>query len=183
MLQDLRFAVRMLARTPAFTIAAVLTLALGIGANTAIFSVVYAILLKPLPYPNPDQLIAAHDTFAAVPIASVSWPKYLALRDRNRTLTALGAGATGAITLTGRGEPQQITVSRVSGDYFDVFGVAPLAGRTIRRDDDTPTAEPVIVLSYGVWQRVFGGSANVVGQTIRTDGRSRTIVGVMPPDF
>src|SRR5690242_7804614 len=147
MLSDLRFAVRMLARTPAFTLAAVLTLALGIGANAAIFTVVYAVLLKPLPFPHPERLIYVHDTFAAVLQASVSWPKYVALRDGNRTLDVLGAVSNGAITLTGRGEPQQVNVARVSGDFFDVFGVAPLAGRPIRREDDTPSAAPVIVLS------------------------------------
>src|SRR5262245_61599577 len=144
MLNDLRYALRMLAGTPAFTLAAVLTLALGIGANAAIFSVVYAVLLKPLPFPDSDQLIYAHDTFASVQQASVSWTKYVALRDGNRTLSAFGAMTNGAITLTGRGEPQQVTVARVSGDFFDVFRVAPLAGRTIRRDDDRLAAEPVI---------------------------------------
>src|SRR6476659_1026886 len=99
MFHDLRFAVRMLIRTPAFTLAAVLTLALGIGANAAIFSVVYAVLLKPLPFERPEQLIYAHDSFPAVQSASVSWPKYLALRDGNRTLAALGALAPAAITL------------------------------------------------------------------------------------
>src|SRR5262245_15590182 len=182
MIQDLRYAFRMLARTPAFTLAAVLTLALGIGANAAIFSVVYAALLKPLPFPQPEQLIYAHDTFAAVPLASVSWPKYVALRDGNRTLAALGAVAPGAITLTGRGEPQPIAVARVSGDFFDVFRVAPLAGRTIRRDDDAVNVEDVIVLGHGLWQRAFGGNPAVLGTTIRTDGRPRTIVGIMPPD-
>jgi putative ABC transport system permease protein len=183
MLNDLRFAFRMLARTPSFTLAAVLTLALGIGANAAIFTVVYAVLLRPLPFPNPEQLIYAHDTSVTVPSASISWRKYVALRDRNRSLAALGAITPGGITLTGRGEPQQIAVSRVSGDFFDVFRVAPLAGRTIRRDDDRFEAAGVIVLSYGLWQRTFGGNAAIVGQTIRSDGQSRTIIGIMPPDF
>jgi putative ABC transport system permease protein len=181
MFHDLRFAVRMLIRTPAFTLAAVLTLALGIGANAAIFSVVYAVLLKPLPFERPEQLIYAHDSFPAVQSASVSWPKYLALRDGNRTLAALGALAPAAITLTGRGEPQQLAVSRVAGDFFDVFRTAPLAGRVIRRSDDDLNAEPVIVLSYGAWQRVFGGDPAVVGQSIRADGRSRRVIAVMPP--
>jgi putative ABC transport system permease protein len=183
MMHDLRYALRTLAARPTFTLIAVLTLAIGIGANAAIFSVVYAVLLKPLPFPRPDRLIYAHDTFAAVPSASVSWRKYSALRDRTRTLAALGAVAPGAITLTGRGEPQQVTVARVSGDFFDVFGVAPLAGRAIRRDDDSPSAEPVVILSYGFWQRAFGGSPSVVGQSIRSDGRSRTVIGIMPADF
>jgi predicted permease len=183
MVNDLRFALRMLARTPAFTLAAVVTLALGIGANAAIFSVVYAVLLKPLPYPDPQQLLYAHDYDPAAPSASVSWPKFLALRDGNRTLSALGAVAPGAITMTGRGEPQQITVARVSGDFFDVFRSAPLAGRAIARPDDDENAEPVIVLGYGLWQRAFGGNPAIVGQTIRTDGRSRRVIGIMRPEF
>src|SRR6185503_4401671 len=104
MIQDLRFAVRMLLRTPAFTLAAVATLALGIDANAAIFSVVYAILLKPLPFAEPNQLIYVHDSYPSVQSASVSWTKYQALRDGNRTLVSLGATAQAAITLTGRGE-------------------------------------------------------------------------------
>ncbi len=183
MLQDLRFAIRMLVRTPAFTMAAVSTLALGIGANAAIFSVVYAVVLKPLPFERPEQLIYAHDSYPAIQFASVSWPKYLTLRDSNRTLATLGALATsGAITLTGRGEPQQLSVTRVSGDFFDVFRTAALAGRTIRRDDDDVNAEPVVVLSYGAWQRVFGGDKAIVGQTIRADGRSRRVIGIMPAE-
>jgi len=182
MIQDLRFAVRMLLRTPAFTLAAVATLALGIGANAAIFSVVYAILLKPLPFAEPNQLIYVHDSYPSVQSASVSWTKYQALRDGNRTLVSLGATAQAAITLTGRGEPQQLAVSRVSGDFFDVFKTAPLTGRTIRRSDDLENAEPVIVLSYGLWQRVFGGDRSVVGQTIQTDGRPRLVIGIMPAD-
>jgi putative ABC transport system permease protein len=182
MIQDLRFAVRMLLRTPTFTLAAVVTLALGIGANAAIFSVVYAILLKPLPFAGSHQLIYVHDSYPSVQSASVSWPKYQAFRDGNRTLTALGAIAPAAITLTGRGEPQQLAVSRVSGDFFDVFKTAPLTGRTIGRSDDLESAEPVIVLSYGLWQRVFGGDPAVLGQTIRTDGRPRLVIGIMPPE-
>jgi putative ABC transport system permease protein len=182
MLQDLKFAFRMLIRTPTFTLAAVLTLALGIGANAAIFSVVYAVLLKPLPYERPEQLIYVHDSYPAVASASVSWAKYLALRDGNRTLEKLGAMAPSALTLTGRGEPQQLSVYRVSGDFFDVLKTRPLFGRTIVRSDDDENAEPVIVLSHGVWQRVFGGNPNVVGQTIRTDGRSRLVIGIMPAE-
>src|ERR1051325_3432979 len=119
MLTDLRFALRMLVRTPALTLAAVLTRALGIGANAAIFSVVYAVLLRPLPFPDPDRLIYAHDTFTTVPSASVSWRKYVALRDGNQTLTALGAVAPGAITPTARREPQQMNVARAPGYFFN----------------------------------------------------------------
>src|SRR5215831_18228356 len=142
-------------RTPGFAATAALTLAIGIGANTAIFTVVYALLLKPLPFRDADRLIYVHDSYPAVSNASVSLQKVLALRDRNRTLAALAATAPGSLTMTGRGEPQQISTTRVTGDFFAALGVAPLAGRGVTRDDDTPNAPPVIVLTYGLWQRTF----------------------------
>ena len=144
---------------------------------------VYALLLKPLPFPNPDQLIYAHDTFPAVPLASVSWLKFVALRDGNQTLTALAATASGTLTISGRGDPQRVVTPRVSGDFFKVLGVAPLAGRGITPTDDVPNAAPVVVLSYGLWQRAFGGDMRIVGEAVTTDGVQRTIIGIMPPDF
>jgi len=182
-LQDVRYALRTFVRTPGFAATAALTLAIGIGANTAIFTVVYALLLKPLPFDSPDRLIYLHDTFPAVSVASVSYPKFLALRDGNRTLTSLAAFVNGTLTLTGRGEPQQVTTARVTGRFFDVLGVKPLVGRVITPDDDLPDAVQVVVLSYGLWQRLLAGAPDVIGRTIVSDGRARTIVGVMPPDF
>jgi len=183
MLTDLRYALRTFVRSPGFALTAAATLAIGIGANTAIFTVVYALLLKPLPFRDADRLIYVHDSYPAVSNASVSLQKVLALRDRNRTLAALAATAPGSLTMTGRGEPQQISTTRVTGDFFTALGVAPLAGRGVTRDDDTPNAPPVIVLTYGLWRRTFGGALDVIGQTIVADGRPHTIVGVMPPDF
>ncbi|HVD93338.1 MAG TPA: ABC transporter permease [Vicinamibacterales bacterium] len=183
MLNDIRYALRTFTRLPGFALTAAFTLAVGIGANTAIFSVVYALLLKPLPFRDPERLIYAHDTFATTAVASVSWPKFLALRDGNRTLDALATTNTAALTITGRGEPQQVFAPRVSGDFFKVLGVTPLAGRGITPADDVPNGAPVIVLTYGLWQRAFGGNPAVIGEAITTDGIQRTIVGVMPPDF
>ena len=183
MLNDIRYALRTFTRAPGFALIAAFTLAVGIGANTAIFSVVYALLLKPLPFPNPDQLIYAHDTFPAVPLASVSWLKFVALRDGNQTLMALAATASGTLTISGRGDPQRVVTPRVSGDFFKVLGVAPLAGRGITPTDDVPNAAPVVVLSYGLWQRAFGGDMRIVGEAVTTDGVQRTIIGIMPPDF
>jgi len=184
-LHDVRYGFRTFIRQPAFALTAILALALGIGANTAVFSVVYAILLKPLPFPNPDQLVYAYDTFPAVPNASVSWQKYVALRDGNRTLTALGAVAAGGrnAVLTGRGEPQQALTARVSGDFFKVFEVSPAYGRLLNRDDDVPNGGKVIALSYGLWQRRFGGDPRIVGQAITVDGDSFTVASVMPAAF
>ena len=126
-IQDLKYGARTLIRQPGFALTAVLALALGIGANTAVFSVVYAVLLKPLPYPKPDALIYVHDTYPAVTFASVSAAKYVALRDRNSTLEALGAHAPANVTLTGDGEPEQVPGSRVSAGLFKAMN-APSFG-------------------------------------------------------
>jgi putative ABC transport system permease protein len=182
-LSDIRYALRTMMRAPAFAATAALTLAIGIGANTAIFTVVYALLLKPLPFRDADRLIYVHDTFPAVANASVSVPKFLALRDGNRSLSALAATSPASLTITGIGDPQILGVTRVTGDFFDVLGAAPLAGRAIARADAAPNGAPVIVLTYGAWQRLYGGARDVVGRTMVADGVPRTIVGVMPPDF
>ena len=115
---------------------------------------------------RPEQLIYVHDTYPAVPLASVSWPKFVALRDGNRTLSGLAALAPGNITITGGGEPQQVVAFSVSGDFFSVLGVGPAYGRLINRDDDVPNGGKVIALSYGLWQRRFGADPKVVGQAI-----------------
>jgi putative ABC transport system permease protein len=182
-LQDVRYGFRTFARQPGFAATAVLALALGIGANTAVFSVVYAVLLKPLPFAAPEQLIYVHDTYPAVPLASVSWPKFLALRDGNRTLASLAAVAPGNVTFTGDGDPQQAVAFSVSGDFFAVFGVGPQYGRLLSRDDDVPNGGNVIALSYGLWQRRFGGDPRVVGRAVTVDGEAFTVVAVMPPSF
>src|SRR5829696_3718163 len=127
--QDLRYGARGFLRQPGFTLTAILALALGIGANTAVFSVVYAVLLKPLPYPDPESLILVHDTYPAVPSASVSFAKLVALRQQTRTLSALGGFAPAGLTLTGGSEAEQIPGTRVSADFFKAFEVAPLYGR------------------------------------------------------
>ena len=183
LIQDIRYGIRTFLRQPAFAVTAVLALALGIGANTAVFSVVYAVLLKPLPFAHPEQLLYAHDTYPAVPFASTSWPKYLALRDGNRTMTALAALAPGNVTITGRGDPQQVIAYSISGDFFTVFGVGPAHGRLVTRDDDVPNGGRVIALSYGLWQRRFGGDPQIVGQSVVIDGQPSTVVSVMPASF
>ena len=183
LIQDIRYGYRTFVQQPAFALTAVLALALGIGANTAVFSVVYAVLLKPLPFAHPEQLIYAHDTYPAVPFASVSWPKYLALRDGNRTMTALAALAPGNVTITGRGDPAQVIAYSVSGDFFNVFGVGPAYGRLVAREDDVPNGGRVIALGYGLWQRRFGGDPGIVGQSVTVDGQAFTVVSVMPASF
>jgi predicted permease len=183
LIQDLRYAIRAFIRQPGFVATAVLALALGIGANTAVFSVVYAVLLKPLPYPDPDALVYVHDTYPAVTFASVSAAKYVALREGTRSLTALGAMTPASMTLTGRGQPEQVSGSRVSADLFAVMQVPARHGRWFTRDEDLPNSPPVIVLGHGLWQRRFGSNPGVVGSSVTIDGQSRTVVGVMPAGF
>ena len=182
-IQDLRYGFRTFVRQPAFALTAVLALALGIGANTAVFSVVYAVLLKPLPFPHPEQLLFLHDFSPALPQGSVSWAKFLALRDNNRTMTSLAALAPNNVTVTGRGEPQQLVAFNVSGDFFTMFDVAPEQGRLMTREDDVPNGGKVIVLSYGLWQRRFGGDPKIIGQPITVDGQPFTVISVMPAAF
>ena len=183
LIQDLRYGLRTFIRQPGFALTAVLALALGIGANTAVFSVVYAVLLKPLPYPDPTALIYAHDTYPAVTFASVSAAKYIALRERNRTLDSLGAQAPGSVTLTGRGEPEQVPASRWTADLFRVYRIDPALGRWFSAEEDAPNAGPVIVLSHSLWRRRFGGDPKIIGQSITANGVATTVVGVMPQDF
>ena len=183
LIQDLRYGIRTFVRQPAFAVTAVLALSLGIGANTAVFSVVYAVLLKPLPYPNPEALIYVHDTYPAVTFASISAAKYVALRDSNRTLSALAAAAPANMTLTGRGQPEQVPGARVSADLSAVMRVRALLGRWFSREEDLPNSLPVVVLSHGLWQRRFGSSPAIIGTPISLDGQSRTVVGVMPAGY
>ena len=183
LIQDVRYGFRTFVRQPAFALTAVVALALGIGANTAVFSVVYAALLKPLPFAQPAQLIYLHDTYPAVPNASVSWPKFLALRDGNRTMASLAALTPASVNLTGRGDPVQLPVVRVSGDFFTVLGVGPHLGRLLNREDDVPNGGKAIALSYGLWQRRFAGDPKIVGQAIAIDGQPFTVAAVMPAAF
>jgi MacB-like periplasmic core domain/FtsX-like permease family len=183
LLQDLRYGIRTFVRQPAFSLTAILALALGIGANTAVFSVVYGVLLKPLPYPDPGALIYMHDTYPAVTFASVSAAKYLALRSGNRSLEALGAHTPGNVTLTGGAEPEQVPGSRVSAEMFEVMRVPALHGRWFSSEEDLPNSDSVIVISHSLWQRRFGSDQSIVGSVITVDGQSRTVVGIMPPGF
>ena len=179
LIQDLRYGVRGFLRQPAFTIAAILALALGIGANTAVFSVVYGVLLKPLPFPEPDRLVLVHDTYPAVSNASISFPKLLALKEGMRTLEALGGFSPAGVTLTGDAEPEQVPGFRVSADFFKALEAEPLLGRWFTDDEDQPNGPKAIILSEGLWRRRFAADPAVVGQSIQVDGIGRTVVGVM----
>ena len=182
LVQDLRGGLRGFLRQPAFSLAAVIALALGIGANTAVFSVVYGVLLKPLPFPDPGALVIVHDTYPAVASASVSFPKLLALKEGTRTLEALGGFSPTGVTLTGTGDPEQVAGFRVSADFFRALKVEPLLGRWFTDDEDRPSGPRAIMLSESLWRRKFGADPKVVGEAITVDGVARTVVGVMRQD-
>jgi len=181
--QDVRYAARLLARNGGFTVAAVAMLAIGIGANVAIFAVVNGLLLRPLPYPNQDRLVDVYQWFADRDIGvPFSAPDFVDLRARQEVFEDIALYWRESVTLAGTGDPERVPAASVSPGLFRVLGVTPAAGRDFREGEDGPSAAPVVVLGHGLWQRRFGGEP-VVGRTISLDDRTMTIVGVMPPDF
>jgi putative ABC transport system permease protein len=184
MLNDLRYAVRGLLRAPGFALAAIVTLAIGIGANTAIVGVIDAAMFAPLPFRDADRLVALRGSFRSRPPAGSVTPADLVdYRARTESLESIGAAlaATARVNLTGNGEPEQIRAHLVTGNYFETLGVRPLIGRGLVASDDQVLQPLVVVLAHGFWQRRFGGDAGIVGQPITLDGASHLVVGVMPP--
>ena len=181
--QDLRYAVRMLAKSPGFTAIAVLTLALGIGANAAIFSLVNAVLLRPLPYANPAQLVDVSEAKAGVVGAGVSYPAFVELRDHSRAFTSVAGLAGHALTLTGHGEPADVSTLAVTPEFFSLFGTKPLLGRALSPQDGIRGAAPVVVLSEQLWRSRFGADPGIAGTSITLDQRAFTVVGIMPGGF
>ena len=185
MLTDIRYAMRMLAKSPAFTFVSILTLALGIGANTAIFSLVHSILLRPLPYRESDQLVRMVQASPKLGLASwgVSQAGFAAYREHNRSFESMAILNSGEINLIGDGEPERLKVSNVTADFFKVLGINPTFGRTFQEGEDSPGRNSICVIGYGLWQRRFGGDPNVVGRTIILNHAPVQIVGVMPAAF
>jgi putative ABC transport system permease protein len=183
MWQDVRFGVRMLLKKPVFTAIAVLALALGAGANTAIFSVVNGVLLRPLPYKDPEKLVRLGEWSKQVPGMSISYPNFKDWRERNRVFEGLAATQFDSYNLTGGDEPERLQGRNVSYNFFDVLGVVPAVGRSFRADEDRAGAPRVAVLSHGLWQRRFGGDRKIVGKAIALNGESYTVVGVLPQDY
>jgi putative ABC transport system permease protein len=185
MLSDIRYAIRMLAKNPAFTVVSVLTLALGIGANTAIFSLVHSILLRPLPYHESDQLVRMVQASPKLGLPSwgVSQADFAAYREGNRSFESMAVYTSAEINLNGDGEPERLPVSNVTADFFKVLGINPVLGRTFQEGEDSPGRNSVCVISYGLWQRRFGGDRNVVGRTLLLNQAPVQIVGVMPAAF
>ncbi|MCI0489448.1 MAG: ABC transporter permease [Blastocatellia bacterium] len=183
--QDIRYAFRTLLKRPGFAVVVVLTLALGIGANTTIFSIVNGFLIRPLPYKNAERLVDINETALNVGLErlSVAYPDFVDWRDQNQTFEDMAAYDEGSFNLTGRGEPERISGASVSASLFSVLGVAPVAGRDFRPEEDTPAGDKVVILSHGLWQRRFGADPNILGQQLTLQGVSRTVVGILPPGF
>jgi predicted permease len=183
LLEDLRYAMRMLTRAPGFTALAVLTLGLGIGANTALFSVVNGVLLNPLPFPHPEELITFHESKPNFDTGSVSYLNFLDWQNDNHTLSAMALARGYSFSLTGLGEAEGVSAQFVTADFFPVLGVKPVAGRLFERGDDRRGAAPVALISGGLWKRKFGAGPDVVGKTLTLDGRGYRIVGIIPSNF
>ncbi len=182
-LRDLRFGVRQLIKSPGFSLVAIITLALGIGASSAIFSVVNGVLLRPLPYPEPDALVRVHEVVPQYGRFSVAPASFLDWRSQNSVFEAIAAYSGSSGTFAWEDGPERVTGASVSWDLFPLLRVAPLLGGNFSVDQDSPGANNVIVLSHGLWQRRFSGDPNVVGRAVTVNGQSLTIIGVMPPDF
>ena len=178
--QDLLYGCRSLRKSPSFAAAAILTLALGIGANTAIFSVVSGVLLNPLPYPQPDRLVCLFEEIPNFKNGSISYPNFLDWQRMNRSFSAIAAYGSTAYNLSGEGEPEHLQGEMISAGFFEMFGVKPVIGRTFNKDDDRLGAAPVAMISEGLWKLKFGSSRDIIGRRLVMDGVGRTVIGVMP---
>ncbi|REJ75029.1 MAG: ABC transporter permease [Acidobacteria bacterium] len=185
LLEDLRFGWRALRKRPVFALTAISALALGIGANTAIFSVLESLLLRPLPYEDPEQLVMVYldNQMQGWPLDLTSYPNYEAWRDGAESLQDLAAFTRGSFSLTGDGDPERLQGASVGGSFFSLLGTLPLHGRWIGPAEDVPGADAVAVLSHDLFERRFGGDDSILGQQIQLDGQARTVIGVMPPRF
>ncbi|HYK88769.1 MAG TPA: ABC transporter permease [Acidobacteriota bacterium] len=181
--QDIRFALRTLRKDPGFTVVAVITLALGIGANTAIFSVINTVLLKPLPYRQPQQLVTLSESRGADRATDASYPDFLDWRAQANSLRPLAGYGMGAFTFTGGGSPETLLATRVTANFFATLGVKPALGRDFVAGEDGPNGAKVVILSHKFWVERFGSSPGAVGQTVRLDGEIFSIIGVLPEEF
>ena len=182
LLQDLRYAFRLLAKSSGFTLIAVLTLALGIGANTAIFTVVNAVLLRPLGFRDPSRVVLVAEK-TSYPTVSTSYENYVDWRDQSHSFESLEATRGTTITLTGSGEPQRLNARMATAPFFSLLGVNAILGRTFLAEEDRAGGAPVVILSYGLWQRHFGAARDILGKSITLDSQPYTVVGVLPSGF
>ena len=181
--QDLRYGVRVLAKSPGFSLIAILTLALGIGANTAIFSVVNGVLLNPLPFHDPNQLVSMFQEIPNFKNGSISYPNFLDWRRMNTTFAGMAAYRSTGFNLSGNGEPERLHGEMISAGFFEILGVTPIMGRTFSADEDRLGANPTVMITEGLWQRKFGGRKDIIGQRMILDDAGRTIIGVVPSSF
>src|SRR5579864_4753728 len=181
--QNFRFALRRLKNSPGFTIVAVLTLALGVGANSAMFSIVNAVLLRPLPYRDPQRLVLLAEHWPQFPRLSLSYLNYKDWRDQSHSFEAMGAVRNNVMTMTGVAEAERLPSQNVTANLFDLLGVKPELGRDFADAEDKPGAPPVAIISHSLWERKFSSSPAVLSQTITLDNQNYSIIGVMPPGF
>jgi predicted permease len=181
--QDVAFGARVLRKNPGFALVVVFTLALGIGADTALFSIVDGVLLNPLPYPQPGELVTVHASKANFDTGSISWPNFRDWQRDNRTLASLAVSRQRGFSLTGEGNAERLHGDYVSADFFSILGIKPVLGRLFAPGEDEIGRSPAVLIGAGLWARKFGSSADTLGKAITLDGRSFTIVGVLPPDF
>jgi putative ABC transport system permease protein len=181
MLNDFRFAFRQLRKSPGFTLAAVLTLALGIGANTTMFTVVNAVLLRPLPYPQPDRLVGILEATRQQSPSVVAYPDFLDWQQQTNVFAEMAAYQLAAFNLTGADEPERVRGMRITANLFRTLGVKPALGRDFLDEEDEPGGRAVLLLSHRLWKRRFGADPAVVGRTVPLDGRGHVVVGVLPP--
>ena len=181
--QDVRYGARMLLKTPGVSIIVIIALALGIGANSAIFSVVNAVLLRPLPFDQPDSLVFLNEKSPVLDEMSISYPNFTDWRAQNQSFEKMGVYNRGSYNLTGAGEAERIVTAQMSADLFSVLRVNALHGRLFTNDEDKPGAAPVVILSYGLWQRRFGGQTSILNQAITLNGKSYTVIGIMPQSY
>ena len=184
-LQDLRYGLRLLRRSPGFAFIAVLTIGLGIGANSAIFSVINGVVRKPLGYPNPDRLMFITSQFPSLNFDKfwVSPPEYFDYKEHTRAFSDIAAYTTGAVNVSEGETPERVNTAYVTSNMFSVLGVRPSRGQPFTAEQDLPNSDPVVLISTELWQRMFGGDESVVGKRIQINGRPRTVVGIMPPGF
>src|SRR3989442_15708614 len=178
--QDVRYGLRVLGKNPGFTAVAVLTLALGIGANTDLSSVVNGVLLNPLPFPNPDELVAVYAKSPTFQESSIAYLNFLDWQKDNHSFASLSAFRSDDYNRTGAGEPERVHIHMISAEFFPGLGLQPVLGRTFQYEEDKAGAGPVTILGDGFWHRKFGSARNVLGKSITLNGKAYTIIGVAP---
>ena len=181
--QDLRYGARILLKSPSVSIVVILALALGIGANTAIFSVINSVLLRPLPYDQADRLLFLNERSRVMDEMSISYPNFTDWRNQNHVFEKIGVYNRGSYNLTGSGDAERIPTAQVSADLFSALRINAFIGRVFTNDEDQPGAPPVVILGYGLWQRRFGGQTSILNQTLTLNGKGYTVIGVMPSDY